>query len=393
MPLVSDNIVTAWYSRSSWVYKSFAFLFQNPLWHTSVSTGFSLCPFFWLALFSVVIFRPLVYLTLSLRAIARVTRLGWALGAVDRFLGRILDMQEIHGLPTVMGSLLSALILLSAASLYDTVFRYTTWSIAGMLAIPAAMAAVFMPCFVYSAKHDSELNRCRVEIYARLAMVLGLVAAFSFFPADTFHALFHWPWAALCGILGAIWYCVSGIGWAIGYAALWIWHGIAFGLPSVWLSAAALLILLVYGWLAARFDSVASNDTSISAKELSQRRDRFLYACSYHNGRGSAKWWIKHADWFADLLLPYLGLADFDPCTMRDQLWSQIEARITEREAQEQAKAEARAAKCRAFTSMICRLFSPLVPVCKQIAIFCSAMWQTAKGLKQGACPYLRFHD
>ena len=56
--LVKQSIVEKWYQRDSWVYKNFAYLFQNPLWNKAIPGGFSVCPYFWLNLFSFFIFAP-----------------------------------------------------------------------------------------------------------------------------------------------------------------------------------------------------------------------------------------------------------------------------------------------------------------------------------------------
>lgn len=58
--LIKRSIVENWYQRDSWVYKNFAYLFQNSIWNKDIPRGFSVCPYFWLSLFSLVIFRPFI---------------------------------------------------------------------------------------------------------------------------------------------------------------------------------------------------------------------------------------------------------------------------------------------------------------------------------------------
>lgn len=58
--LVKKSIVQEWYKTTSWVYKNFAYLFVNPLWNTKIPNGFSVCPYFWLSILSLTIFRPFV---------------------------------------------------------------------------------------------------------------------------------------------------------------------------------------------------------------------------------------------------------------------------------------------------------------------------------------------
>jgi hypothetical protein len=56
--LVPENIVKKWYLTDSWVYKNFAYLFQNPLWNKRIPQGRSVCPYFWSALFSLLVLHP-----------------------------------------------------------------------------------------------------------------------------------------------------------------------------------------------------------------------------------------------------------------------------------------------------------------------------------------------
>ena len=60
MAFVPKTKIDEWFDESSWVFKGFSYLFQNPLWKKDVPGGFSLCPYYWLALFSICIFRPII---------------------------------------------------------------------------------------------------------------------------------------------------------------------------------------------------------------------------------------------------------------------------------------------------------------------------------------------
>lgn len=60
MPLVPLTVVQRWYLKTSWVYRHFTYLFKNPLWDKPIPNGFSLCPLFWSALFSLFILRPII---------------------------------------------------------------------------------------------------------------------------------------------------------------------------------------------------------------------------------------------------------------------------------------------------------------------------------------------
>lgn len=57
---VSEEFLNSWFRTDSWIYKHFAYLFQNPLWNRKVPKGFSVCPFFHMSMFSMCILRPLI---------------------------------------------------------------------------------------------------------------------------------------------------------------------------------------------------------------------------------------------------------------------------------------------------------------------------------------------
>jgi hypothetical protein len=59
--LVPKHVVEQWYRTSHPIYKSFRFIFDNQLWRSTVPSGFSVCPYFWLAILSFIFLRPFVY--------------------------------------------------------------------------------------------------------------------------------------------------------------------------------------------------------------------------------------------------------------------------------------------------------------------------------------------
>jgi hypothetical protein len=59
--LVKRSIVEHWYQPQSSVYKNFAYLFKNPWWDKPMPNGFSVCPYFWLSLFSLLLLRPAIF--------------------------------------------------------------------------------------------------------------------------------------------------------------------------------------------------------------------------------------------------------------------------------------------------------------------------------------------
>ena len=48
MAFVSTDCIDKWFTKDSWVYKNFEYLFRNKLWYKSrLPQGFSLCPYFY----------------------------------------------------------------------------------------------------------------------------------------------------------------------------------------------------------------------------------------------------------------------------------------------------------------------------------------------------------
>src|SRR3954465_9064402 len=72
--LVKKSVVEQWYVKTHPVYKNFAYMFDNPLWSKSVPNGFSVCPYFWLSLFSLFVVKPFVRATLWFRP--KIRKLG-----------------------------------------------------------------------------------------------------------------------------------------------------------------------------------------------------------------------------------------------------------------------------------------------------------------------------
>lgn len=89
--LVKESIVERWYQTDSWVYKNFVYLFQNPLWNKTVPRGFSVCPYFWLSLFSMCIFRPFFVLPVRRLVLPVLVGIGRPALASDKALYLFID--------------------------------------------------------------------------------------------------------------------------------------------------------------------------------------------------------------------------------------------------------------------------------------------------------------
>ena len=87
--LIPEHIVEQWYVKTHPIYKSFAFIFQNPLWQKRVPQGFSVCPYFWMSVLSFLLLRPMVYAITGI-ALPLIKLGGKPAKSVDRWLTNVL---------------------------------------------------------------------------------------------------------------------------------------------------------------------------------------------------------------------------------------------------------------------------------------------------------------
>jgi len=95
--LVKRSIVEKWYQRDSWVYQNFAYLFQNPLWTKKIPQGFSVCPYFWLNIFSFFIFRPFFVCPIQYLIRPLIKLFGRPAHAIDKGLYKFVKFTRLAG--------------------------------------------------------------------------------------------------------------------------------------------------------------------------------------------------------------------------------------------------------------------------------------------------------
>ena len=144
--LVSQNIVNRWYNKNHWIYKQFAYLFKNPMWNKNIPSGFSVCPYFWLALFSAFLFKPFFIFPLY---------------GLTRLLRPIFSKANEIAAGVVLTFAVAAIIFL-AYSIYDTFGVF----------YPLTAASVIVS-FIYA--HDK--NRTYKWEHKKNSWVLGLPTA------------------------------------------------------------------------------------------------------------------------------------------------------------------------------------------------------------------------
>lgn len=393
MPLISDNLVSAWYSRTSWVYKSFAFLFVNPLWQKPVPQGFSLCPLFWLALFSLFLFRPLVYLTLGVGYAVKSLRLGKLIRFTDLLVVRVLGLSEEQPLvmPTVAGIMLTVMAALVISLAVFAVISYWTAGVFSMLVLPVLLTAMLACCVNYANGYHP-LDRCPVEVYVRVIAVLSIIVSALLHPAATYMTFVTWPGEAA----SFVWFAISFSFVTVMY---WLWAGGVWTLRFMpWVLAMG-GAAVIYGWIATRLDRPVKAEAQVAKVSAAERRKRLKQlaeTCWYQDGWGDAvncSWWMRMILRCDDLLNSYLDSLIWDSDEVHAKLSAELMRRAEIEREKERALQARRAAQCKAATDGLIWVCTPVIVVCKQLAILSSYLWQFAKARKSGVCPYLRFHD
>lgn len=233
--LVKQSIVEKWYQRDSWVYKNFAYLFQNPLWNKAIPGGFSVCPYFWLNLFSFFIFRPLFVAPIKYLIIPIIKAIGRPAHVVDEWMYN--QLQKVgFGPPryhTGAGILLGTLSAICVAGItfllyvlgYKTYHYYNSldgvytslywfWTVASLL-----------PMFIGMVIHKIQRTTdCKPGYYPVGWLVLFVISLFVFIPSQTIHALGVAFFATTHGIGQFISLCWTGAIFGLGVAFSFLWE-------------------------------------------------------------------------------------------------------------------------------------------------------------------------
>lgn len=195
MAFVSTDCIDKWFTKDSWVYKNFEYLFRNKLWYKSrLPQGFSLCPYFWMAMFSLCIFKPIVepFCLFSGKLIRKILYFGgkpfeW----IDRKIAKLAGIEARgSGIAVLMFTMLTLMIsavILSKTytglcSLYmqDHSLSYLAlWVILNTV-------AVLVTGIYTRAKHGNYFKykeRCKVEWYSFTIFIVSLLALIAISPS------------------------------------------------------------------------------------------------------------------------------------------------------------------------------------------------------------------
>jgi hypothetical protein len=429
MPLVSLNTVNRWYRKDSWVYKNFTYLFQNPLWNTDVPRGFSLCPYFWLAIFSMTLFRVFVGSVLLLRLLFKP--FGGLLNRTDGFFRKVFNIRtSVPAVPTFFVALVTSVIvsllgLLGYGGL-ETYQAYAEASALPALFLPIATLGVAIPCWVYYSNNKYNSDRCRVENYVRLATLVFAGLGAYLMPNEL--------WITVSSIFGALWEVITTIlGFLFVTIWVYLWQGICFlagflwsGFVAVsyWFIAGLAFIVGVGGlaWIADKFwnttdyarERKAATATELAVDKLAERILEEIASDAYQrdgfagSSKRDMKYWRAYVHSVPEAVaLAYEYARKGNASLPDDQLKRGAIAAINTFELDLKLRQERQAAfdaKCHQVSSraektfkFIWRpfgaLFRGLGWLLKEIWTLLCLLFSLAKAKKQGACPYLKFTD
>lgn len=389
MPLVPKATYSAWFHKSSWVYRAYSFLYVNPLWTKTVPSGSSLCVFWWSALFALFILRPLVYLTLGLRAVVGPLHLG----ALIRFTDNLID--ETHsaprGLPTVVLLLVLTIVSVSFYLIYGIGIMMASAGVLSCFALPAIAIATALSCYVYTENHKGDSNRCPVEVYCRIILALCVGAAALLQP----EIFVGWFLGSPVKLLALLWAGIAWVGSGCWSLIAYLLTGLVTGFVYVWIGVFAAVFMAIYGWLASKWGwGMGLGEDDKRALKLSREEVRCNLAtiAGYIHSQDTCHYSYTTVRDTVFASPECMDLAVSTPTVTREQaisltpfVFAAIQAGI--------ARKAARSESCKRVTAALIRLCSPVVVLTKQLGIAASYLWAFAKAKKGNVCPYLRFED
>jgi len=243
MALVSEECLNEWRMRNSWVYINFAYLFSNKIWKLRIPGGFSACPYFWFAMFSMLVFKPVLEPILL--------ALGWVIKMIlkaggapfvwwDKMMGE--KLADAMGLKQIRGVGIAATIILVCLLAAAVIFLGGIYCFyRNLAAIGPQWTALFwyvvvnfgcmIPTTIYISKNRHNDDRCKVEWYNLVCFIITTTVLSLLYPAMVSTGLHNIGTALLsiCWFLGEM---LKAIGHALAVAGIFLGH---------------------YGWIALKF--------------------------------------------------------------------------------------------------------------------------------------------
>lgn len=400
MPLVSQSIVSRWYSRNSWVYTHFSYLFQNPVWSKNVPGGFSLCPYFWLALFSMFIFRPMIWGWLLTRFLFS----WWKPGKIVDWMDRVVCGQWQEGR---RGRSIGIIWVLMAVSL-PFLFSFETYTEAGLLRYSLIPTLLFEAMLIIAFWKESRKasKECNPQNYLIVAGVLALAIFGTISPSDLLEVLWFPFWLLMATVaIGA-----KGIWIALGWVAIKATSFFFFVIEHWLFSSTVAVVASIASWIAWKLEVKYNWTEDLKMSQLKRNAYKYLASLVEPNvlsdldkvrawipGSLNAREIIEQAfsGWAAEFTNGYFKeYMEFMKHRFSEAYERNINFMVLEFNShQEHLDQEvlARNEKCHELTAQVGRLSYPIVWGARQIATFFAMIRDIIKSRKQGVCPYLTF--
>lgn len=215
--LVPEHLVKQWFKPSSRVYQNFSYLFQNPLWNKPLPKGFTVCPYFWLSMFSMFIFRPII--------VPFCLFIGWLLklggkpfAALDRgvrkFLPEPFASKSGSGLGALVLTPLAILVVLVVIGVYCTMLSgITTFKGKAAFINLTGFGALAIACGIYAKINENKSGRIKVAP----VILGGLGTSFLIQGVINIGAIV----LAVKWLGSALWWLLAGMGSGLWIAVTW----------------------------------------------------------------------------------------------------------------------------------------------------------------------------
>lgn len=197
MAFVSEDCIKEWQTKTSWVYINFTYLFQNKLWVKRIPTGFSLCPYFWMALFSMLVFKPILepLIILAGKALKITFKIGgapilwWDNFVRSKMSGNVIP-NGVKGAGLVFTFIIFLMVLICSLALFCIRQFYINISSVG-----SQWTALFwwfvinigclIPIRIYLFNHRHKLkdDRCGVEWYGLICFLITTIFLNAMYPS------------------------------------------------------------------------------------------------------------------------------------------------------------------------------------------------------------------
>ena len=306
MAFVSESVIDRWFDpvENSWVYRGFCYLFQNPLWNKKLPKGFSLCPYFWLSVFSWTLFRVFIFgVAYPIIGLGKLLYFMFGKPAVV-LNSKINDMAKDLALPALIVIILFA--ILAPAAIGIMLWWWTLGSafLQTFVVLAAINLGILIPALIYTENNRYKTVRCRPLFYLLPVGLASMAILFIFFPAQILAALSTSGWGILVAIKGMCKFALTSLVFAIKWVGIGIWFAIKWVGIGIWFALSYAIFGIAVGlWLIAlgALSTVLMKVVDVFDKKAVEKKavDRSINA--YHWQSFAYNVFVRNEEWIDDL--------------------------------------------------------------------------------------------